>query len=453
MRKAIGWALRQYAWTDPAEVKRYVKANRDRLSPLSAREALKNACEAVEERLSQSRRRRRLRRPTALGIDWSIREAPEFPTLWRHADSGCPTLRNPGPRAARSSCAGPARTTSRTSTSPCPPASWSSSPASAGRGSRRSPSTRSTPRGSAATSSRCRPTRGSSSSGWRSPTSTGSKASARRSPSGRRTASATRARRSARPPRSTTTCACCSRASAGPICRQCGVDVMRETAELVATRLSELPAGTRLLIGFELPVVAMAANGSSGDADLGDDDGEDVERAGGAEAVGARGRPPRRSRRLRRRGFGRVWSTARRWRSTTSSRLRSRAGRRIEVVVDRVKLDGDVRSRLTDSIETSYREGGGAAFAVVARRRRRTGSAHRVLREVRVPHLRHRLRDAAAAPVLVQQPVRRLPDVPRLRQHHRARHGRWWCPTRRSRSTRAPSSRGASRTTARSWPS
>jgi 3-methyladenine DNA glycosylase AlkD len=42
IRKAIGWALRQYAWTDPKEVKRYVKTNRDRLSPLSAREALKN---------------------------------------------------------------------------------------------------------------------------------------------------------------------------------------------------------------------------------------------------------------------------------------------------------------------------------------------------------------------------------------------------------------------------
>jgi 3-methyladenine DNA glycosylase AlkD len=42
IRKAIGWALRQYAWTNPKEVKRYVKANRDRLSPLSAREALKN---------------------------------------------------------------------------------------------------------------------------------------------------------------------------------------------------------------------------------------------------------------------------------------------------------------------------------------------------------------------------------------------------------------------------
>lgn len=42
LRKAIGWALRQYAWTDPEEVVRYVDANRARLSPLSIREALKN---------------------------------------------------------------------------------------------------------------------------------------------------------------------------------------------------------------------------------------------------------------------------------------------------------------------------------------------------------------------------------------------------------------------------
>ena len=42
IRKAIGWSLRQYAWTDPKEVRRYVKANRDRLSPLSVREAMKN---------------------------------------------------------------------------------------------------------------------------------------------------------------------------------------------------------------------------------------------------------------------------------------------------------------------------------------------------------------------------------------------------------------------------
>jgi len=42
LRKAIGWALRQYAWTDPNEAKRYVRRNKDRLSGLSQREALKN---------------------------------------------------------------------------------------------------------------------------------------------------------------------------------------------------------------------------------------------------------------------------------------------------------------------------------------------------------------------------------------------------------------------------
>jgi len=42
LRKGIGWALRQYAWTDPKEVARYVKAHESRLSTLSKREALKN---------------------------------------------------------------------------------------------------------------------------------------------------------------------------------------------------------------------------------------------------------------------------------------------------------------------------------------------------------------------------------------------------------------------------
>ena len=42
IRKAIGWALRQYAWVDAREVTRYVRKNRGRLSNLSVREALKN---------------------------------------------------------------------------------------------------------------------------------------------------------------------------------------------------------------------------------------------------------------------------------------------------------------------------------------------------------------------------------------------------------------------------
>ena len=42
LRKAIGWALRQHAWTDPKEVRRYVREHEQELSPLSTREALKN---------------------------------------------------------------------------------------------------------------------------------------------------------------------------------------------------------------------------------------------------------------------------------------------------------------------------------------------------------------------------------------------------------------------------
>ena len=42
LRKAIGWALRQYAWTDPSPVRKYVRSHKERLSGLSQREALKN---------------------------------------------------------------------------------------------------------------------------------------------------------------------------------------------------------------------------------------------------------------------------------------------------------------------------------------------------------------------------------------------------------------------------
>ena len=46
LRKGIGWALREYAKTDPQEVIRYVKQHRHLLSPLSRREALRNVVKA-----------------------------------------------------------------------------------------------------------------------------------------------------------------------------------------------------------------------------------------------------------------------------------------------------------------------------------------------------------------------------------------------------------------------
>lgn len=53
IRKAIGWALRDLAWHDPDEVRRFVREHEERLSPLSRREALKN----LDRALARDRRR------------------------------------------------------------------------------------------------------------------------------------------------------------------------------------------------------------------------------------------------------------------------------------------------------------------------------------------------------------------------------------------------------------
>ena len=141
-------------------------------------------------------------------------------------------------------------------------------------------------------------------------------------------------------------------------CRQCGQEVVRETAEVVARRLGEL-AGARLLIGYEIPVVADAPRGFV--AEEGESQDEDSASAArtfdpAAETLET----------LRRRGFGRLLLDGRAvaFEEVDSAALKSRT--RLEVVVDRLRIEGDLRSRLTDSIETSYREGGGAAFAVNA---------------------------------------------------------------------------------------
>ncbi len=68
---------------------------------------------------------------------------------------------------------------------------------------------------------------------------------------------------------------------------------------------------------------------------------------------------------LRRRGFGRLLmdDKAVAFDEVDPAALKGRPA--VEVVVDRVKVEDGLLSRLTDSVETSYREGGGAAFALV----------------------------------------------------------------------------------------
>ena len=142
-------------------------------------------------------------------------------------------------------------------------------------------------------------------------------------------------------------------------CRQCGQEVVRETAEVVARRLGELPEGTRVMIGFEIPVVDMPARSApetGGDEDA-QEDGD--ERKGSFDPIAESLNT------LRRRGYGRLLIDQR---AVTFDELDAAALRgrtTLAVVVDRLRIEGDLRSRLTDSIETSYQEGGGAAFAQI----------------------------------------------------------------------------------------
>jgi excinuclease ABC subunit A len=181
-------------------------------------------------------------------------------------------------------------------------------------------------------------------------------------------------------------------------CRNCGQEVICESPEVVAKALAALPDGTRVLVGFDMPVVAGPeshgpngngqseasgnGNGADGADDLQDEraDGEaDLLPPGGESGVSA---PPRIDPvvatidALRRKGFGRllVGSRAVAFEDLDLTpgdgtpaegdtvRLDDRG--LLRVVVDRLKVQGDARARLTDSVETAYGEGGGAAFAL-----------------------------------------------------------------------------------------
>jgi excinuclease ABC subunit A len=151
------------------------------------------------------------------------------------------------------------------------------------------------------------------------------------------------------------------------ICRSCGRDVTRETAEVVAGQLGTLPAGSRLLIGFEMPLVTATPLALERDVD------EDESADSSGPEDDAVPQPPlpglldpiaETLAALRRKGFGRLLVNGDTvpLEDVDPGSLKDQST--LKVIVDRLKVDGDLRARLTDSIETAYTEGGGAAFAI-----------------------------------------------------------------------------------------
>jgi len=149
-------------------------------------------------------------------------------------------------------------------------------------------------------------------------------------------------------------------------CRRCGEQVIRETAEVVATRLLALPEGARIILGFDLPIVPFAPRDAEAKAAA--DNGEDADDADRPLTPGSpadtEGAIRAALESLRRKGFGRLLIDGHAVVLEDVDPAALGDAPLLQVVVDRLKVEGDLRARLTDSIEAAYREGGGAAWAL-----------------------------------------------------------------------------------------
>jgi len=151
-------------------------------------------------------------------------------------------------------------------------------------------------------------------------------------------------------------------------CRNCGREVIRETAEVVAQRLGELSQGSRILIGFDMPVITASVLPPITEVD--------EEEPATPEGADEEAPPPQPDlpglidpvvetvAALRRKGFGRLYVDGQTVSLEDVDPLILKDRPTLQVIVDRLKIEGDLRTRLTDSIETAYVEGGGAAFAI-----------------------------------------------------------------------------------------
>ncbi len=129
-------------------------------------------------------------------------------------------------------------------------------------------------------------------------------------------------------------------------CRQCGQEVVRDTAEIVARHLGGLPEGTRLLIGFDMPVMDPGGVHEGTDAERDEEDSEPGIRDPGSGISAASPSPASLTftlNELRRKGFHRLYVNGRTVTLDDIAPAELRDQSTLKVIIDRVKLEGDMR--------------------------------------------------------------------------------------------------------------
>jgi excinuclease ABC subunit A len=140
------------------------------------------------------------------------------------------------------------------------------------------------------------------------------------------------------------------------LCLKCGEEVRKDTSDEIAARVMALPAGRRFYVLYELK---LDASGSAQTAAPGREHRPPKARKAVSEAEMVREALVS----LRKRGFNRLWQAGRVFEfSAPEELLEVDFTKPVYVLVDRLELSPEVRSRLMDSIEICYREGRGEAI-------------------------------------------------------------------------------------------
>ena len=134
-------------------------------------------------------------------------------------------------------------------------------------------------------------------------------------------------------------------------CLRCGEEVRRDTLDEIAARVLALPAGRRFYVLYELKLTPEAATNAP-QATRPRKPVRVTQEAVRESLVG-----------LRKRGFNRLYQAGRVFEfSAPEELLDVNFAQPVYVVVDRLALAPEIRSRLMDSVEICYREGGGEAI-------------------------------------------------------------------------------------------
>jgi excinuclease ABC subunit A len=142
-------------------------------------------------------------------------------------------------------------------------------------------------------------------------------------------------------------------------CLRCGEEVRKDTFDEIAARIMALPEGRRFYVLYELKISPETTTGASG-----------ASRRLRTGVAGGRATPEairQTLASLRKRGFNRLYQGGRVFEfATPEDLLDIDFGKPVWVLVDRLVLSPEIRSRLVDSIEICYREGHGEAIIELA---------------------------------------------------------------------------------------